>query len=732
MPLDRHGYYGKDGDDLLVGGTGDDTLEGGNGSDTYRWSKGDGDDLLDENGASETEIDRLVLTDVNPDEVVLSRANHSWDAELTVSSGGTIRLHEQFKTGKGIEAIEFADGTVWTSADIFARTKVTDTDAATRLHGTNEQDDNLYGLGGNDTLEGKDGDDLLVGGTGVDTLYGDDGSDTYEWSKGDGDDLLDDNGTSTTENDRLILTDVNPNEVVLSRANHSWDAELTVSSGGTIRLHEQFKTGKGIEAIEFADGTVWTSADIFAHTMVTDTDAATRLHGTNEQDDNLYGLGGNDTLEGKDGDDLLVGGTGVDTLYGDDGSDTYEWSKGDGDDLLDDNGTSTTENDRLILTDVNPNEVVLSRANHSWDAELTVSSGGTIRLHEQFKTGKGIEAIEFADGTVWTSADIFAHTMVTDTDAATRLHGTNEQDDNLYGLGGNDTLEGKDGDDLLVGGTGNDTLEGGNGSDTYRWSKGDGDDLLDENGASETETDRLILTDVNPDEVVLSRANHSWDAELTVSSGGTIRLHEQFKTGKGIEAIEFADGTVWTSADIFAHTMVTDTDAATRLHGTNEQDDNLYGLGGNDTLYGKDGDDLLVGGEGDDRLEGGNGNDVYVWARGDGNDTIHVKAEAGTDTLRLVDVASDEVELTWLGDDYTYRFQIGVGADEDLYLHDVHYGIVIEFSDGVVLDVMNSAAIRNEQYGTDGPDEVNVIESVFDFPAPWAYHLYGHDGDDTP
>ena len=66
------------------------------------------------------------------------------------------------------------------------------------------------------------------------------------------------------------------------------------------------------------------------------------------------------------------------------------------------------------------------------------------------------------------------------------------------------------------------------------------------------------------------------------------------------------------------------------IPGTNGNDD-LYsgrnadyldGGAGDDTLVGNGGDDTLEGGKGNDSLEGGSGADTFVYALGDGNDTI--------------------------------------------------------------------------------------------------------------
>ena len=60
----------------------------------------------------------------------------------------------------------------------------------------------------------------------------------------------------------------------------------------------------------------------------------------------------------------------------------------------------------------------------------------------------------------------------------------------------------------------------------------------------------------------------------------------------------------------------------------------IYGYGGNDTLSGGAGNDTLYGGVGTDTLAGGTGKDTFVYANGDGKDTI-TDYTAGQDTLKI-------------------------------------------------------------------------------------------------
>lgn len=63
----------------------------------------------------------------------------------------------------------------------------------------------------------------------------------------------------------------------------------------------------------------------------------------------------------------------------------------------------------------------------------------------------------------------------------------------------------------------------------------------------------------------------------------------------------------------------------------NNCDDELLGGAGNDTLNGGAGSDVLEGGTGNDTLAGNTGNDIYIFSRGDGQDTISNSELYGSD-----------------------------------------------------------------------------------------------------
>lgn len=68
-----------------------------------------------------------------------------------------------------------------------------------------------------------------------------------------------------------------------------------------------------------------------------------------------------------------------------------------------------------------------------------------------------------------------------------------------------------------------------------------------------------------------------------------------------------------------------------------DHDDRLKSGAGNDVLDGGKGDDLIQGGAGNDKLTGGEGADTFVFAKGDGKDTItdFEAGKHGTDVIEF-------------------------------------------------------------------------------------------------
>lgn len=743
------GYLGNDtinagsGDDYITGGGGDDSLAGGDGSDRYFWTTGEGNDTINDAGLSLTDVDSLFLNGVSSAAATLERSGN--DLLITIGAA-TIRVINRFNNasdGRGVEVIEFGDGVVTRilESDV-ATILTTGTTAGNNLNGWGFRD-RMEGLAGNDKLEGHGGEDTLVGGTGVDTLHGGDGADSYEWARGDGSDIVIDSSISLTQIDRLVLTNVmSADDVELIRLQNSEDLLIRITTGTSVetltiqdRYHDN-GNGYGIEAIEFGDGTLWYLDRILAETELRGTSGNDNLRGSIYAD-NILGLAGNDTIESREGDDIITGGLGADHVNGESGSDRYIWSIGDGNDTINDESASLIESDTLVLTDILPEEIALTRANGNATVLVTITSGGVtsvISVLSQIGSsinGTGIERIEFADGTIWDLDRILAETRVNGTSAGETLSGTAYRD-NLFGGAGNDVLSSANGNDWLQGGTGNDTLTGGNGSDTYVWQPGDGDDQVNDAGASTDETDVLVINSVGSSQVGLHRVSGSNDLIVRVYGSGTyddIRIVNQFadggdsagQAGTGVEIIRLGDGTEWALADIVARANFHGTAGNDTIIGTS-QNDNMFGADGNDSLSGGAGNDSLYGGLGADTLNGGDGVDTAFYTDATSGVTIDLRlagAQAGDpggvatgDILIGIEaLTGSSFNDNLIGDDESNELSAGAGDDtlSGLDGFDQLYGGAGNdtISGGIGADLLLGESGNDLLYGNAGDDSLS-------------------------
>lgn len=92
-------------------------------------------------------------------------------------------------------------------------------------------------------------------------------------------------------------------------------------------------------------------------------------------------------------------------------------------------------------------------------------------------------------------------------------------------------------------------------------------------------------------------------------------------------------------------------DGADRIFGGNGKD-YLDGGESADQLFGGNGNDILIGGQGDDALTGGRGNDTFVFALGEGTDTV-LDYEVGKDLIGLDGLAFGDLSIDQAGSDAT-------------------------------------------------------------------------------
>ncbi|WP_211253596.1 calcium-binding protein [Alkanindiges illinoisensis] len=667
---DNDSLYGDDGDDQLDGGAGDDQLNGGYGNDTYSFGRNYGYDVIYSYDSAPDKLDKIQLkAGISIADINLTR-NQS-DLILTIKNTNDQLVvwsyfDESGPTNYRVDQIVFADGTIWSIADIKQKVQQA-TDYNDRLYGYSGND-NLAGLAGNDTiigyggddildggsgndyLEGNSGNDTLDGGIGNDTLDGGIGADTYIFGRGFGQDYITGNYYDTDNgSDKVIFkNDINIEDVIVKRQSYNLIITFKNSSDsltiGSYFYANQFQLGQ----IVFANGTIWTPTDINSKVLQI-TNGNDEIHGDESSntffgldgDDYLLGYGGNDVLngglgndrlDGGEGNDELTGGLGNDYLDGGEGNDTYLFGRGNGQDNIYNYDYYNNQTDKITFnSDIAVNDIIARREGS--DLKLYVKNTSDYININYFYYGSQyqLEQIVFADGTIWTSQDISLKVQQ-GTEYNDNLYG-DSLDNSIDGLAGDDYLVGNEGNDILDGGTGNDRLYGGSGNDTYIFGRGYGQDSIDAYDSGLNKNDKIIFKDNIAVNDVLARRDGS-DLVLYIrNTTDSLKVQSYFyddgnSNSRQVQQIIFADGTVWALNDIRAKVLegTAEDDA---LYGY-ASDDTISGLAGNDSLYGDQGNDTLDGGDGNDTLDGGTGNNILIG--GSGDDRLYT--ENGDDLLR--------------------------------------------------------------------------------------------------
>ena len=369
-----------------------------------------------------------------------------------------------------------------------------------------------------------------------------------------------------------------------------------------------------------------------------------------------------------------------------------------------------------------------------------------------------IEYVEFTDGTVWTADDLKEKaSAIYGTEGDDRLAGRVKtygysEDETLDGGDGDDILNGNNGNDILIGGRGNDRLNGGQGVDTYLYNRGDGNDIIENHDTTDNRLkDRLVFGEgIREEDIEAKRSGNNLiltdkvtGEYLTVSNAFGSRFDY-------LENIEFTDGVIWDREDLMEKVSeVYGTSGNDKLSGTGEVygykidetfyagdgndtvlggdgEDIIYGEGGADRISGGRGNDILVGGIGDDILDGGDGTDIYVYNRGDGNDTIDSwDMSAGHIGDKIVfgeGIKPEDIQIDRVSDNMVLTDKATGQAITVLHAYNGQSRYVerIEFADGTGWGLDELKQALSLVQGTDSSD---ILYSF--------YSSYGFDGNDT-
>ena len=672
--------YGNDIANTFTGGRGADIIRGNDGADKFKWSIGDGNDVIYDDWSDGDKLvlgpgitDRMVEIDTDGSDLVITIESPTSSGTITIKG---MAAYVSTFLGSSVENLVYeADPTTSTNlAGTYNNTTHVYDDLNDNVVGSNGVNDRISGLNGSDTLSGLSGEDVLDGNAGDDTLNGGAGND--------------------------LLTETDGNNIL----NGGADNDTLIADTGL--LEQNILNGEGGDDVIYVSGS-----------------------GENI----INGGADNDIISVMSGSGIVDGGDDNDVLHIKTDGITVMASHGD-DVIYRDTGTS----DDIILQFsplLDANDLVLTKLPNGYDALLTYADG-TIVLKD-FQTDPTHWLIQFgAGGTLSALKDIgYADNIYVGTESVvlrgsadlnlTYLETGSGADDLLVANDGITVVSGAGQDQIVVissnaqinSGDGNDSVE--ISGDSVTLTAGAGDDYITVGGSNAS-----IDAGNGDNNVTLTAANGT----LTSGSGDDTVVYQttgyNISLGAGSDNFTAAYGNNATIAggdgdDVFS------LDSGTGLTISGDAGNDSFDLMNSSGLFhGGDGNDTFIG-VGGKTIYGDAGNDTvnltsgsnYIYG-GDGDDVITAEGSAGGFGYNTIDAGAGH-DIVHSGADNDYV--LGGDGDDQLYGEggtdslsgglgdDTLYGT----GDGTTFDVL---------HGNDGNDV--IVTGDFD-------RAYGDDGNDT-
>ncbi len=488
------------------------TIVGGGGGDTIEYALGDGSVVLDETDTIAAPNDLLALGSGIPPSSVIVSGTPEGDLQLRLGNGDTIlikgALASDATTRRGVQAVTFADGTLWSYADLVSRAAT-----ASTLHS------DLYGDGNGQTFDPAGIARLVAGGGGGDTILFNKGYGAVAINEVDRSGTGQNNlqlGTGLTADATTVSGDVNGN-LYLDFGN----GDRLMIAGAL--ANAAINTARyGIQKVAFADGTIWTSADLL-----------TRLGTASETNTTLYGDSNAQSFDPGGIANGVVGGGGGDTIF---------YDAGYGPLALNELDASATPVNALIIGP-NLNSATLSvSGNAQGDLILDFGQGNAVTIVGGLlsKTGatRGVQSVKFeGDGDLtWSYDQLLAHALTASADN-TRLFGDGKAN-NFDSLGVARTIT------------------GGGGGDTFAYNRGYGAvTIFESDGAGAPNNVLALGASISPADVKVD-GDARGDIILDMGGGDTVTLSGALRSTasstQGVQRVTFANGTSWTYADLLA------------------------------------------------------------------------------------------------------------------------------------------------------------------------------------
>jgi len=473
------------------------------GGDTFRYDRGDGYVTLDEADTSAAPDNVLAF---GPG-VALSDLTITSDGRnlyLKLDDGDEVVISNALlgdgETAFGAQHVTFDDGSSATYAQLLA---IADTGSANNS-GT------LYG----------DANANVIDPAGYShTVIGSGGSDTIVYNRGYGNLEVADYAPSDGAISSILFgSDITTADIAIEPEaddgfsfNPTPAMRVIIEGEGTILIDNELSGAPVISELRFADGTTLSYTDML---QLLETPVA-----------------GRSAIGGDYGANILDTQGLVHEVIGNGGGDTIQYDRGYGTLFIDENDASATPDNKLVFAaGISPSDVTVSLT-YQGKFYLDLGGGDVVSFRApQLYPGSGIESVQFADGTTWTSSQLLQNV---DTGAPGKI--------SIQGTSLDETFDGRGFTRYIAGGGGN---------DTYVFNRGDGAETIYDDGYSNA---IAFGADIAPGDVAVSEYNG--DLILSVGASDRLLIKDQFTypgAYYGVQNVTFDNGAVWTAADLAA------------------------------------------------------------------------------------------------------------------------------------------------------------------------------------
>lgn len=500
----------------------------------------------------------------------------------------------------------------------------------------------ITGTGEDDIIDGAGGSDIIK------TYFG---NNTYLFNPKYGQYTL----TDLNGNDKIVFGD---GITVKDAQFFKYGNNLIIRIKGTtdkIDIQNWFDSKKDykIEKLEFFDGTSLTAKEVESKVDYT----TNVIIGTSENDiidapsgNNLiYSIDGNDSIYTHSGNNIVEPASGTDSIYnygnGNDtmhsgsgshyyedygGNDSYIFNQGfqsatindtNGIDTIKFNGNIFKEN---LSFSKNQNDLVINIKNSAENDKIVVKNW--------FDTSNGtkehkIEQLNFNNGNTMTSKEIdslfgaITPPTTSEWDVVPTVTGSDQ----------NDRYSGVDGNNIYYAKKGYDSIKDYSGNDIYLFANRDAWDIITDSDGNDT---IKFGTGITKNNTSFSKEENDLIVKFANSDDG-ITIKSWFSNTKyQVEALQYKDGSSFKNLDI--NNIINGTPPINPVTPPNNEWDvvpTVTGSDQNDKYSGFDGNDIYYAKKGNDIIKDYSGNDIYLFAEGDGWDSI--TDSDGNDIIKL-------------------------------------------------------------------------------------------------